>query len=204
MLSLRRLWPATLTTSLLAACGTVAMPPTPDEPPLFRRIEAQVGIVYTAPARTATLTNPLIRIEIGKAMADRFGQAFASMFTQALEMPDWPPWRETTVSVDGVMEVELTQAELVLGDDLRRPDVLDLAFRVCLYDPTGAPLRCWAPTARHSHQRVMLECLDLRTCLQPMAEGAMREVMARFLVAAENDPTLLTWAAGLAQKRAVP
>lgn len=182
---------------LLVACGTLPLAPPPQEPPLFRRVDARVGVVYASAARTALLTNPLMRIEVGKTSVARFERVFAGMFTHTVELPDWPPWREQRPGVDAVIALEQTDAELKLGDDTgRKPDVVRIGYRVCLYQPDGAEIRCWAPTARSSHQRRVGECLDLRACIVPQTEVAMREAIARFAVEAEDDPVLRAWAAG--------
>jgi hypothetical protein len=190
---------------LLAACGTVPLAPPPQEPPLVRRTDARVGVVYASAARTAMLANPLMRIEVGKTSLARFEQVFAGMFTHAVELPDWPPWREQRPDVDAVIVLEQTDAELKLGDDTgRNPDIVRIAYRVCLYRPDGAEIRCWAPAGRSSHARHVGECLDLRACLMPQTEVAMREAIARFVVEAENDPVLQAWSAGLAHPDGAP
>lgn len=178
----------------LAACGTVPLAPPPEDPPIFRRIDARVGVVYAGAARTAILVNPLVRIEVGKASVARFERVFASMFTQAVELPDWPPWREGSTDLDGVIVLEQTDAELILGTD-RNPDVVRIAYRVCLYEPGGIEVRCWTASAQQSHQRRLTECLDVRDCLMPELEITMREAIARFMVDAENDPALKAWSA---------
>lgn len=182
---------------LLAACGTAPLAPPPEEPPLLRRIDARVGVVYASAARTAVVTNPLIRIEVGKASVARFEQVFAGMFTHTVELQDWPPWREQRPAVDAVIVLEQTDAELELGDDTGgKPDVVRIGYRVCLYRPDGAEIRCWAPAGRSSQPRRVGECLDLRACVMPQTEIAMREAIARFAVEAENDPALRAWSAG--------
>jgi hypothetical protein len=193
--------------TILAACWTVRLEPPPEEAPLFRRIDARVGIVYTAAARTAIATNLLWRIEVGKTSVARFQQVFSSMFAHAVELPDWPPWREVSTGLDGVIELERAEAELVLGNDAGRalggiisgnagrPDVVSIAYRVCLYEPGGAEIRCWSPSARYSHQRSIGECLDLRACLVPETESAIREAIAQFMVDAEGDQVLQAWSA---------
>jgi hypothetical protein len=193
--------PALLAALGLVACGTVPLPAPPQELPLFQRIDARVGTVYATAARTAIVTNPLLRIEIGKASVARFEQAFSAMFAQVVELPDWPPWREGVAGVDGVVEVERTDAELVLGDDLRRPDVVRVAYRVCLYDRSGAVVRCWSPAAQLSHQRRVSECLDLSACLVPQAEIVVREAIARFMVEVEGDPAVRAWSQRLPRGR---
>lgn len=196
---------AALAALALTACGTVALEPPPEEPPLFQRIDARVGVVYASAARTPILTNPLLRIEVGKASVDRFARVFASMFTQAVELPDWPPWQETSTGLDGVIVLENTEAELALGDDTgRNPDVVRIAYRVCLYEAGGVEIRCWNPSARHSHQRGVRECLNLQACIVPETEVTLREAVARFMVEAENDPALKAWSERIARRRVAP
>lgn len=180
---------------LLTACGTAPLAPPPEESPIFQRIDARVGTVYSAAARSATFTSPLVRIEVGKTSVARFERVFAAMFTQAAELPAWPPWRVAKTSVDGVIELERADSEMVLGNDANRPDVVSIGYRVCLYEPDGALIRCWSPSASLSHQRGVGECLDLRDCLVPQTESVMRAAIARFMVDAENDPALKAWSA---------
>jgi hypothetical protein len=193
-----------LAAMLLAACGTAPLAPPPEESPIFQRIDARVGIAYSAAARGATFTNPLLRIEVGKTSVARFERVFAAMFTQPAELPAWPPWRVAKNSVDGVIELERTDAGLVLGNDANRPDVVSIAYRVCLYEPDGALIRCWSPSASLSHQRGVGECLDLRDCLVPQTESVMRAAIARFMVEAESDSTLRAWSARLSQPVRAP
>lgn len=190
--------------AVLAACGTVPIHAPAEDAPLFRRIDARVGTSYTAAARLAHVTNPLMRIEVGQASVVRFEQAFDAMFTSAAAVPDWPPWRHAALPVDGVIELERVEADLQLGDDMKRPDVASIAYRVCLYQADGAEIRCWTAGARSSHQRRVGECLDLRECLLPQMEVAIREAVALFLVEAENDPALARWAARLDEGRRKP
>ncbi len=194
---------AALVALALAACGTVPLAPPPEDPPIFQRIDARVGVVYASAARTAILVNPLVRIEVGKASVARFERVFASMFTQAVELPDWPPWREGSTGLDGVIVLEQTDAELILGTD-RKPDVVRIAYRVCLYEPGGIEIRCWIASAQQSHQRRITECLDVRDCIMPELEITMREAIARFMVEAEHDPALKDWSARISQRRVSP
>ena len=194
---------AALMSLMLAACGTVPLEPPPEDPPIFPRIDARVGVVYAGAARTAILINPLVRVEVGKASVARFERVFASMFTQAVELPDWPPWREGTTGVDGVIVLEQTDAELVLGTD-RNPDFVRIAYRVCLYTPDGIEIRCWTASAQQRHQPRLTECLDVRACIMPEIEITMREAIARFMVEAENDPALKAWSARIPLRHGSP
>jgi hypothetical protein len=202
--SLVRPCAAALAALALAACGTVPLAPPAEDAPLFRRIDARVGTAYASAARLAYVTNPLMRIEVGHASVARFEKAFGAMFTETVELPDWPPWRHEPPAVDGVIELERADVELVLGDDRNRADFVRVAYRVCLYEPTAIEVRCWTPSARNSHQRGAGECLDLRACFLPQMEIAMREAIALFLVAAEADPAVLEWAARVRAKREKP
>jgi hypothetical protein len=197
-------WAVAVTAMLLVACGTAPLAAPPEDPPIFQRIDARVGTVYSAAARSATFTSALVRIEVGKTSVARFERVFAAMFTQATELPDWPPWRDAKTSVDGVIELERTDSEMLLGNDANRPDVVSMAYRVCLYQPDGALIRCWSPSASLSHQRVVGECLDLRDCLVAQTEVVMRAAIARFMVEADNDPALRAWSARLAQPVRAP
>ena len=194
---------AALMSLMLAACGTVPLEPPPEDPPIFQRIDARVGVVYAGAARTAILINPLVRVEVGKASVARFERVFASMFTQAVELPDWPPWREGTTGVDGVIVLEQTDAELVLGTD-RNPDFVRIAYRVCLFEPDGIEIRCWTASAQQRHQPRLTECLDVRACIMPEIEITMREAIARFMVEAENDPALKAWSARIPLRHGSP
>ena len=185
---------AAVATALLSGCGTVALPSPAETAPLFRRIDARVGTVYTAAARETIIATPVLRIEVGKTSVARFEQAFAAMFSEAVELPDWPPWREGVIGVNGVIELERADVDLALGNDTNRPDVVSASFRVCLYEPNGATVRCWSPSVQLRHQRGLFECLDHRSCFVPMTEAAIREATARFLVEAESDPALREWA----------
>jgi hypothetical protein len=207
---------ALLMLMLVGGCGTVELAPPPEEPPLFRRIDARVGIVHASAARTATIVNPLMRIEVGKTSVQHFDRAFAGMFTSTTPLPDWPPWRDLDADarsrIDAVIELVRVDAELVLGNDRSgggilfrgqtggQPDVVSLGYRVCMYQPDGVEIRCWSTSSYQVHQRKVGECLDLRSCIVPQVEIALREALARFLLQAEGDPVLAAWAARLGQR----
>lgn len=194
-----------LAAAAVAACGSAPIQPPGEESPLFQRIDARVGTSYASAARLAYVTNPLLRIDIGQASVARFEKAFGAMFAETVNLPDWPPWRHEAPAVDGVIELERVDAELVLGDDRHRADLVSITYRACLYEANGAEVRCWTTSARHSHQRAVGECvLDLRECLVPLVEVAMREAVALFLVAAEDDTALRGWAARLHAKAGKP
>jgi len=183
----------------LSACGTVAIHPPGGEAPLVRPIDARVGTTYAAAARLARLTNPLMRIEVGEASIDRFEQAFAAMFTQTVELPDWPPWRYEAPAVDGVIELEGMDAKLVLAEGPDQPDVVTVSYRICLYEADATQVACWMPMSRKASVRGP-DCLNLGRCVSLHVEAAIREAVALFLLAAESDPALLEWAARLSGK----
>ena len=92
-----------------------------------------------------------------------------------------------------------------LGDDGgRNPDVVRIAYRVCLYEPGGIEIRCWTASAQQSHQRRITECLDVRDCIMPELEITLREAIARFMVEAESDPALKDWSARVSRQRVSP
>lgn len=212
-----RRWIAPGLLVVLSACGTTPLPPPPDVPPLFRRIEARVGAVYAEAARAAVLQDPLVRIEVGQASVARFRQAFAAMFAQVVELPESPSWRAAGTALDGVIELQRVDARMVPGNDasgllarlvqaqdMARPDVVDITYSVCLYAPDGAVVRCWAASATDSHQRGPFDCLDMGPCIARQTEAVMRGAIARFMVDAENDPALASWAARIARRAPAP
>jgi hypothetical protein len=197
--------PLAVAALVLAACGTVELAAPPAQPPIFTRIDARVGVSYAGDARSAVLSNPLLRIEIGKASVDHLDRAFAGMFAETVALPDWPPWREGVRGVDAVIELERLSAELLVGDDTgAKPDVVSIAYRICLHEATGTEVVCWNAAARHTYARHFGECLDLRACIAPQVERTMRAAIAQFMVAAERDASLQAWAAALARRKAAP
>ncbi len=193
-----------LTAAALSACGTVPIPPPSEEAPLFQRIDARIGTNYTAAARLAYVSNPVMRVDVGQASVTRFESAFGAMFTEMVELPDWPPWRHAAPAVDAVIELERVDAELRLADGRDKADSVSITYRVCLYEPNGEEIQCWTPSAQNSHQRSASECVDLRKCIAPQVEIAMRDAVALFLVTAERDPAIRAWAAQLREQRAKP
>ncbi len=191
-----------LAAAALAACGTVPIQPPAEDAPLFRRIDARVGTAYASEARRAYVTHPLMRFDVGHSSVARFEQAFAAMFAEIVALPDWPPWRHERPRVDGVIELQSVDPELLLGNDQNQPDTVRITYRVCLYEPDGKEIRCWTASAHNARQRGVGECLDLRECIVPQVEIAMREAVARFLVAAEGDAAMQAWAQALRAKGA--
>jgi hypothetical protein len=193
-----------LAASLLSACGGTALleSPLPEEAPLFRRIDARVGTVYTGAARSLifyTVTG--VRVELGKASVASFERAFAAMFRQTTELPDWPPWRDVGTAMDGVIELEWTDGSFVAGAPPAKPEVVEVSYRICLYEPDGSEIRCWSPSARISHER-FFEPFISEPYVGELTETAIRKAIARFMVQVENDPAVKAWAARVARKGA--
>jgi hypothetical protein len=189
-------------------CATAPLEPWPGHTPLVPRIELRVGTFFASAARLAALRNELVNIDFGKESVARFERVFASLFTGATEVPDWPPWREVGTAMDGVIELE--QASLTVqpghdgggawvkamaGPNAGKPDVVAVAFRICLYRPDASVVACWNPSVTARHQREPFECLDLRECVVPQVSGAVREAIARFMVDIGNDPAVQAWVA---------
>lgn len=189
-----------LVVAALGGCSAASLPPVPDELPLFERIDARVGTAYTDAARLAVIAHPLVHVDIGAASVARFEKAFAAMFARVDALPGPPSWRERVEGVDGVIELEHVDAQFEAGNDTDRPDRIRISYGVCLFEPSGAQVRCWAPEAQYTHQRGIGECLDLRVCVLPQIEIVVREAVARFLVEAQDDPVLHAWAADVARR----
>ena len=179
--------------------------------PLFLRIDARVGTVFSSAARNAVIIKSGHKpIEVGSESIAWFTQVFEDMFTRTVELPDSPPWREGVTGMDGVIVLERIDTNLKLGGDegelvalgLKEgnPDVVSIAYRVCMYETSGAEISCWDTSSQQIHQRGMLECLNTWACIVPQTDIAMREAIARFMVEADNDPALRALAERVAQK----
>jgi hypothetical protein len=188
---------------VISGCtGTVRVDPEHDETPLFRQVDAHVGTHFSADARTAEAADTLARFDIGNTSVGRFEQAFSSMFTETVPIPDWPPWRTANpTGIDGVIELEWVDADIQVGDDApwvldrtEEPDIVSVAYRVCLYETDGKEVRCWETSAEKSYQRMPTECVfGLSKCLERQFEAAIRDAVATFMVTVETDPTFLAW-----------
>jgi len=198
--------------TMLSACGTLHIEEKLPEPPLFQRVDAHVGLSYSGAVRTSVIINPLFRVQVGKVSVARFEQVFASMFAQTTELPDWPPWQEEIDSrLDGVVELAQVEAKFELGNDHGglastpvRPDFVSISYQICLYDLHGTQIKCWHPSAQYSRQRVLRDfILDAGAYATTAVEITMREAIARFMVEADKDPVLKSWAATLRRRDAV-
>ncbi|AMO24066.1 hypothetical protein UC35_15940 [Ramlibacter tataouinensis] len=196
-------WSVVAAALLVAACShPVPLEPVSGQPPLVRRTDARVGIVYAGGAGVVTIGRWGHYLEVGQASVAHFDQAFATMFSEVTPLPNSPAWRELGTPLDGVMEVQRTDATLENGNNFgrregARPDVVRIGYRICLFEPSGVEVRCWSPTATETRQRESKECERLELCWAALTQAAMRSAIARFLVDAQSDPAMLAWAARL-------
>jgi hypothetical protein len=189
---------------LLAGCAssTAKLPGALPQLPLVERIDAKVGAAFTGPARAYVHSTPLVRFPVGEASAARFRQAWDALFAEVVDLPDWPPWRESRPAVDGVIELDKVAMDVAWGNDLDKADFVRVLYRACLYRPDASPVKCWTSEAATSHQRELGECLsDLSVCVSEQADAVMREAIARFLLEFEADPEVKAWAAALPPRR---
>jgi hypothetical protein len=189
--------------TMLSACGTLHIEEKLPEPPIFSPIDAHVGLSFSGAARTSVIINPLFRIQVGKVSVTRFEQVFASMFAQTSELPDWPPWQEEIDShLDGVIELAQAEAKFTLGNDMGHPDFFSISYQVCLYDSRVVQVKCWNPSAQYSRQRVLTDfIIDAGAYATTAVELTIREAIARFMVEADKDPVLRSWAATIRQRK---
>ncbi len=185
---------AAILLSATACTTTVTVEEQLPSAPLFFQLDVSVGTFVTSAARTAQVRNPLIQADVGRISAARFDQAFASMFTRTTALPSWPPWRDAAPSgLDGVMELEKVEASLEIGDDLNKPDVVSVAYEICLFETDGSKVRCWQTDSSQQNQRKPLQ-LDFQEYFSAQFDYVIRDAIAKFLVSAESDPVLLKWA----------
>lgn len=189
----------------LAACGTLDVRQAHEETPLFRQIDARVGKAFVADARMADTRDPLARAEIGRISVGRFDQAFDAMFTNTVKLPLWPPWQtEDLGGFDGVIQLEDAYAKFQYGNDLDQPDVVDVHYRVCLYEPDLTSVGCWSADATQSYQRKPFECLaGWNDCFARLLETAVRDSVAIIMTRMENDAAIADWAEKHAPARTV-
>lgn len=178
------------TAALLAGCAAqLQAPEALPEPPLVRRVDAQVGVVYGARLRSATVSTAMVRGDFGAANLARARQSLSAMFSQVVELPAWPPWREGVTGVDAVVEFDATEFLAALGNDYQRPDRAVVEYSMCVYRPDGTGVACWNGRSEQVRQRGIGECLPgLGACLQRLVDDAMLNALARLLVAFDGDP----------------
>jgi len=190
---------------LVAGCGPVNLNLVSelDEPPLVKRIEARVGTAYSIEARNAVTRVPAAGyVKFGEASVARFRQVFAAMFAHTEELTHWPLPRHGVRDVDGVIELQVAELSVGMGDDERRPDWVRVAYRVCVYERTGKEIQCWIRFGYQEHQRWPAECFPvLGDCLKPMVEAASRAAIAALMLDVEHDEAVKAWAARVAQSR---
>lgn len=189
---------------ILASCK-VQLKLAFEEPPLFPRIQARVGMSFPGPVQSYSYADPLTKVDFGQTSRSRFEQVFRSMFSETVLLPDWPPWRESKVNLDGVIELSKAQINVEVGNDWEdRPDSVFVAYQVCLYHPDGSTVNCWDTKASQVHQREILECLNLSHCLKIQIEAATREAIASFMLEFEGDPFVEEWTQSLTEASTAP
>jgi len=182
--------------ALLVGC-TARLSQRFESPPLFPTIDARVGASYGKPLRQMVHVVPglNITIEVGQPSVERFKQVFGAMFSTVVELPDWPPWQEDMSGLAGVIELDGIEMDVTLGNDLNKPDRVAITYHVCLYESADTPVNCWTAHAANDYQRGLYECFDLRNCLTPQTEAAIRAAIARFMLDFEADPKVKAWVA---------
>lgn len=175
----------------------ISVAPLPEEKPLVRTFDARVGLAYAPKAKLMVYSDPLLRIEFGKASEKHFSKAFQAIFAETINLPNWPPWWEANLDIDGVIELEDANLNVTLGNDLNKPDVITVSYRICLSDATRTKIKCWTPQSQRSYQRRPFECLNLSQCIGPQIDVAVREAVAVFLLDVERDPEVSAWVSGL-------
>jgi hypothetical protein len=198
------------TCGLLAACAvTLPIKPTFDEPPLFPQIRARVGSACGIPIHTADYAESaggggVFRVDFDRASLSRFEQVFDSLFSDVIPLPPWPPWRESPLDLDGVIELEAADLKITLGDDMgRNAEHVLVSYRVCLYTPVGTSIGCWQSQAEQTHQRKPFERFSMAPYVGRLVETASREAIARFMQTFENDAAVKDWAEQVAARQGV-
>lgn len=192
---------ATILPCLLAGCAaTIPIKPVFEEPPIASQIQARVGSACRIPIHTADYAESLggggiFKVNLDQASLSRFEQVFHSLFSDVTPLPTWPPWRETLLDLDGVIELDAADLKLSLGDDMgRNPERVEVKYRVCLYTPAGKTVNCWESQAEQIHQRQPFERFNLAPYLEKLVEATSREAIAHFMLAFEGDPAVKAWA----------
>jgi hypothetical protein len=160
-------------------------------------LAAQVGVTYSHQVRTTTIARPPWRVDVGTASVNRLNAAFAAMFSQTAELPDWPPWRETEARMDGVIEVDWSV--VMAGDRRDSGDRFSVSagFHACLYRPDGNLVKCWAPSGRHSYRPGLAEFVDVKERLRQLADAAIQEAASALVTEVTGDPEFKSWAASI-------
>jgi len=188
---------------IVAGCvSTIEIEDQLEATPVFDQIDAKVGVVATAQARTAVLAGDVLsRGAVGQISVERFHQVFEAMFSNTIELPDWPPWQTTDIrNLDGVIQLETALASVSMGDDFSRPDEVSVTYRVCLYGNDGVEVNCWESSTSISHQRAPFECFpNTGPCLERQLELAVRDVIAKIMVLIEADQRVRQWEDAIAR-----
>ena len=182
----------------MAGCAsqTVAVHGAPEQAPLVQRHDARVLVHYAGAVRAAEFSNEVVRVPFGAASVEHLDQAFAGMFTSVTQAPEWPPWRSAVPAVDGVLEVDEGNLEVVVGDDARVPDRVSVSYHTCLYGPDGRRLSCWDAQSEALHQRHPVDLFrgGLDPAIGRLVDAAVSDAVALLMRQIEADPVVKDWA----------
>jgi hypothetical protein len=182
--------------ALVSGC-TAPLPPPPRDPPLLRSIDAHAGLSFGGAVAHQVYMVPDLNIDvpIGEATVAWLRPGLVALFARTTTLPDWPPWREGTQGLDGIVELEGIEMSVRMGNDAgTNPDVVSVSYRVCLYAPPARLLKCASSAWTNRHQRKPFECFpDLRSCISAQVADASRAAIARMLTSLENDPQVRAW-----------
>ena len=187
--------------NLLTACSSsIPLKAQFDEPPLFKKIDAKVGVVCGFGTHEfhffKTIDGAgLYKVKFDEVSVKRFEQVFASIFSEVVFLPSWPPWQEVLPNFDGIILLDNAELSALLGDDMgRNAEYVLVRYRICLYKPDGGKVNCWETLAEQHHQRQAFERnLDIPAYLANLVDTASREAIAKFMMKFEEDPHVDAW-----------
>jgi len=165
--------------------------------PIYQTIPAIIGVSVKNSFRLSNYKHTLVDVEFGESSVALFLQVFESMFKNITELPKWPPWKTYKHDQDAIIELDSSQIDLTIGDNLINPDVVTVLYTVCLYKPDGEQIKCWTTQATKSHQRILVEYTLVSSSIKPIVEGAMRASIADFMKSFENDQAVQKWQSSL-------
>jgi hypothetical protein len=177
----------------VAGCAsqTVTVQGAAEQVPLAQRRDARVLVHYSPAVRDARYSDQVVNLAIGAASIERLDQAFAALVSSVTQAPEWPPWRNGPVAVDGVIEVDEAGIEVVTGNDINRPDRVSVRYHACLYRPDSARVNCWSAQSEAVHQRGILE--GVSGSVSRLAERAMSDATAGLMLDIDADPAVQAW-----------
>jgi len=171
-----------------------------DDPPLFTQIKTRVGLYYPGSVRSYTYKDVLFSVNFGELSVSRFDQIFSQMFSETISVPDWPPWHEGGLNVDAVIELKKVKLKIDIGNDVNRPDRLNVAYQICLFKPDATVVNCWDTESDKIYQRGLFDCLDFTDCFTLYLECAVRDAIAKFMLEFERDSSVHEWRNRLANR----